>query len=149
MGLRWAAAVDNPRVEPAPRRAEVGAPRRAAYFDIGRKACRRGRRGAGSLRDAAADRFEADQLNRLLGPGAVAVGALVLGAKRLFQGRERGGVYQTRRQRHPQFEGLALIMQAGAAADLDPLRRKSVLGQAGTRLGFEPVDNVLNLCGSE
>ena len=58
----------------------------------------------------------------------MAVGALVLGAESFFERRQRRAVEPAGGKRHAQLERLALIMQAGAAPDLDPLRGEPVRG---------------------
>src|SRR5215207_6398708 len=92
---------------------------------------------SGARLEAAADHLDADQLDRLLDPGAVAVGALVLGAERLFERRQRRAVEASRRQWHPQLERLPLVVQAGAAPDLDPTGAEPVLAEPRPRVGFE------------
>ncbi len=101
------------------------------------------------MRDAAADDFEADQLDRLLDPGAVTIGALVLGAEGLFERDERSAVEPARRDRNAELEGLPLVMQAGAAPDLDMVGGEAVLGQPRPRLAFERVDDGLDLVGRQ
>jgi hypothetical protein len=71
------------RVAPSVLRAEIGAPRRrrrrfaAAEHDaLGHGA---------ALVHAGADHLDRDQLDRLLRPGAMAVGALVLGPERIVE----------------------------------------------------------------
>ena len=91
---------------------------------------------------------KADQLDRLLDPGAVPVGALVLDAEGFFERGERRPVEPPRRQRHAQLEGLPLVMQAGAAADLDPVGGEAVLGKPRPRLGFERVEDRPTSSGS-
>ena len=91
--------------------------------------------------------LEADQLDRLLDPGAMAVGALVLGAERFFERGQRRAVEPAGSERHAQFERLALVMQAGAAPDLDPLRCEPVRRQPRPRLGFERIDDRLQFLG--
>ena len=93
--------------------------------------------------------FEADQFDRLLDPGAVAVGALVLGAEGFLERRERGPVEPAGRQRHAQLERLPLVMQAGAAPDLDAVGGEAVLGEPGPRLGFERIDDRLQFVGRD
>ena len=128
-------------------RAEIGAAARFGDRDVGGEAGGGGSGGARRLGDAAADHFEADQFDRLLDAGAVAVGALVLGAEGFLERRQRRGIEPAGRQRHAQFEGLPLVMQAGAAPDLDALRAEPVVAEPAARLGFEPIDDRLHSAG--
>ncbi len=73
----------------------------------------------------------------------------MLDAKRFFERRERTRIETPRRQRHAQFEGLSLVMQARAALQFDALRREAVLRQSRPRFAFEPVDDVLQLGGRD
>ena len=92
--------------------------------------------------------FEADQFDRLLDPGAVAVGALVLGAERFLERRQRRAVEPPGGDRHAQLERLSLVMQAGAAADFDAVGGEPVLGEPRPRLGFERVEDACNSSGA-
>ena len=85
------------------------------------------------------------RVERLLDPGTVAIGPLVLGAERLLKRHQRGPIEAAGGQWHAQFKRLPLVMQAGAAPDLDMVGGKAVLGEPGARLGFEAVDDFLHL----
>ena len=60
--------------------------------------------GARRLRRSPTDDFEADQFDRLLDPGAMAVGALVLGPERLLERCQRRAVEPAGSERHAQLE---------------------------------------------
>ena len=73
----------------------------------------------------------------------MAVGAFVLGPERFFESSQCRAIEPAGSERRAQFERLALVMQAGAAADLDPLRYEPVRRQPCPRLRFERIDDRL------
>ena len=89
--------------------------------------------------DALADQPDLGQLDRLLGACTMAVGALVLLAEGFLELGERAAIERAVRDRHRQVEGLALVVQAGEAADLNRARREAVGGELEPRLALELV----------
>ena len=89
---------------------------------------------------ALADQADLGELDRLLGAGAVTVGALVLLAEGFFQAGDRGLVERAVLDRHGEVEGLALIVQAGEPADADRALLEAVGGElaAGVDLELPP-----------
>jgi hypothetical protein len=67
----------------------------------------------------------------------VAIGFLVLDAIGFFERGERRAVDRSRRNRHLQFEGLALIVQGGGAFQSNLLLGKTVFGQRRPSVGFK------------
>jgi len=67
----------------------------------------------------------------------------VLDAEPFFERRQCRRIEPPGRQRHAQFERLPLVMQAGTAADFDPLGGEPVRREPRSRLAFKRLDDRL------
>src|SRR5262245_44626537 len=122
-------------VEPARLRTEVRAPRRRSRAGLG-PARLELTRDRGSLVDSQSDDRDRDELHRFVGARPVAVGTLVLSAECLLDCRDGRGVERSLRDRHSQFERLALVVEVGVALDERPLPREALGGELRPRLLF-------------
>ncbi len=116
-------------------------PQRLCDDNIFRQLGRGGERRAGNFGDAAPNHFEGNELDRLVGAGAVAIGFLVLDAVGFFERGERRAVDRSRRYRHLQFEGLALIVEGGGAFERNLLLGKTVLGERRPSVRFKLAED--------
>src|SRR5262249_12959338 len=124
-GIGEIATAQDRGVEPAGLRAEVRAPRRRSRAGLG-PARLELTRGPGSLVASQSDHRDGDELYRFVGTRPVAVGALVLAAKCLLDCRDGRGVERPLRDRHGQFERLAVIVQVGVALNERPPPREAL-----------------------
>src|SRR5262245_8295421 len=132
-GIDEIAATQDRGVEPPSLRTEVRAPRRRPRAGLG-PARLELTRHRGSLVDSQSDDRDGDELHRFVGARAVAVGALVLAAERLLDRRDGRGVERSLRDRHGQFERLAVVVQMGVALNERALPREALGGELRPRL---------------
>ena len=117
-------AAHNRRLAPASLGAEVGQAGRQRRTGVGSRELERPRRQR-ALGDPLAGQPDLGQLDRLLGAGAVAIGALVLLAEGILERSDRSRVERPVSDRQGQIEALALVVQARRAQDADPVGRKA------------------------
>src|SRR5215212_8422875 len=113
-------------VDPAVLLAEIGLP--AILLGRFRPARRHARRHLAAPAQARADELDRHELDRLLGAGAMAVGPLVLLAKRLLQMSNHSGIDRAFRHRHREFIALALIVQRRRALEPGAVAGKTLHG---------------------
>ena len=80
-------------------------------------------RHARAIRQALPDHLNVNDLHRLLGAGAMAIGTLVLLTKRLSEVVQCGDVQRAVGNRHSELEGLPLVMHVGSTTDAHLVRR--------------------------